>query len=216
MKKTAWKFEAYYANILSVHLCPDGSFSHFGNNQVYEVFAKPLDCSTLKVRSLLLSLIATYCADTEETMNKFLSCKKISLEEYVFYVSNIEYKADELAIYLLSLMTSTHIIIHHCGNSYWRTCTTYQHLNSEGIHHIHLLYLGDQHFMQMMGRFFPNPIPPPVILNGLDNDNEVKAYNDNFISASDFVKRWHYPHLLLIIMTHHFCHHLIFYLDQAF
>ena len=127
---------------------------HFGNDHVYEVFGKLLDCSASKVRSSLLSLIDTYHADIEETMNKFLSYKKRSPEEYVFYVINIECKADELAIYLLSLMTSTHTIIHHHGNSYWSTCTTYQHLNSEGIHHIHPLYLRDLFFMQMTDRLF--------------------------------------------------------------
>ena len=69
------------------------------------------------------------------------------------------------------------------------TCTTHQHLNTEGIHHIYLLYVGNLHFMQMTDRHFQNHNLPPVIQNELYNDNKDKTYNGNFISASDFVKK---------------------------
>ena len=105
-------------------------------------------------------------------------------------LATMSIRLDELAIYLLSLMTS-----HSYHNTAsvaiadWNTCTTYQHLNSEGIGHKHLLYLGNLHFMQMMDRPFPNPNPQPVILIGLDNDNKDKSYNSNSISASDSVNK---------------------------
>ena len=120
------------------------------NDHLYKIYHKKQLVSVETMRKLVSFFVRQYKTLLELRVRAYLDSKKLTLDQWLDAVKNNR-RGDILCVYLLSLVTGRHTIVHLKGGINWCTLKVIPLLHEELIERcdIHLVYLGFGVFLHL-------------------------------------------------------------------